>query len=464
MEIRLVTKKFKVTLCIALSMFYAVSAKAQNEDQSQQDSVVLTLGQAIEISLCDNPSIKIGEREIELKKYSKWETISGLLPNISATGALQNSLQLQKMKLDFSPEPIAMGQKYVANGTFNLSLPLVAPQLWKTIQLNQKDLELSVEKSRESKIEQVNQVRNAYYSLLLAKDAYEALASSYKTAQLNAEFVTKNYEQGKASEYDKLVADVQYRNIKPLMVNGESAIKLAILSLKVLMGVDVDSPIIFAGSLKNYEEEMLSDYMYLKNDTSLVNNSILKQLEIQGQMLKDTKLINKFGYIPTLGMGLSYGWQAMHKDLKIKNYDWFPGSTLSFSLSVPIFDGGKKYFKTKQDNISIGNLELLKQNTIRQLQLSVTNSLDNISAAVEQVTSNKESVQQAEKAYYISQKRYAVGSGTLLEMNTSETALTQARLQYAQSIYDYLSAKSNLDSTLGKSIDEYLCDKENETK
>ena len=421
-------------------------------------------GQAIEISLCDNPSIKIGEREIELKKYSKWETISGLLPNISATGALQNSLQLQKMKLDFSPEPIAMGQKYVANGTFNLSLPLVAPQLWKTIQLNQKDLELSVEKSRESKIEQVNQVRNAYYSLLLAKDAYEALASSYKTAQLNAEFVTKNYEQGKASEYDKLVADVQYRNIKPLMVNGESAIKLAILSLKVLMGVDVDSPIIFAGSLKNYEEEMLSDYMYLKNDTSLVNNSILKQLEIQGQMLKDTKLINKFGYIPTLGMGLSYGWQAMHKDLKIKNYDWFPGSTLSFSLSVPIFDGGKKYFKTKQDNISIGNLELLKQNTIRQLQLSVTNSLDNISAAVEQVTSNKESVQQAEKAYYISQKRYAVGSGTLLEMNTSETALTQARLQYAQSIYDYLSAKSNLDSTLGKSIDEYLCDKENETK
>ena len=48
-------------------------------------------------------------------------------------------------------------------------------------------------------------------------------------------------------------------------------------------------------------------------------------------------------------------------------------------------------------------------------------------------------------------------------MNTSETQLTQSRLQYAQSIYDYLTAKSNLDATLGKSVDQYLCNKEKET-
>ena len=306
----------------------------------------------------------------------------------------------------------------------------------------------------------VKEVRNAYYSLLLAKDAYNALNASYKTAELNAKLVTSYYEQGTASEYDKLVADVQYRNIKPQMVNGANAVKLAILNLKVLMGVDVYSPIIFLGSLDKYEAEMLSDYMYLKNDTALTNNSTLKQLDIQGKMLKDTEMINKFGYIPTLAMGLSYGWQAMNKDLNIKSGDWLPGSTLSFSLSIPIFDGGSKYFKTKQNKISIGNLALQKENTLRQLQLSVTNSLDNISTAVEQVTSNKESVQQAEKAYSISQKRYSVGSGTLLEMNTSETSLTQARLQYAQSIYDYLSAKANLDDTLGRSIEQYVTTEE----
>ena len=67
--------------------------------------------------------------------------------------------------------------------------------------------------------------------------------------------------------------------------------------------------------------------------------------------------------------------------------------------------------------------------------------------------SNKESVAQAQKAFHISQKRYDVGSGTLLEMNSSETALTQARLQYAQSIYDYLAARTTLEATLGRTVE-----------
>ena len=71
-----------------------------------------------------------------------------------------------------------------------------------------------------------------------------------------------------------------------------------------------------------------------------------------------------------------------------------------------------------------------------------------------EVSSNKESVLQAEKAYSISQIRYDIGSGTLLEMNSSETALTQARLQYSQSIYDYLSARATLEATLGKPISD----------
>ncbi len=451
MKICLGTKKIKLMACIAISMLISHTSKAQ-------DSLHLSLNQILEIALSDNPTIKVADQDVELKRYVKKESIAGLFPDISASGALQNALKLQSMKMDMpgqGPVTITMGQKYTVNGTFALSLPLIAPQLWKTIKLNQQDIELSLEVARSSKIDMVNQVKNAYYSLLLAKDAYKALSASYRTAELNAKFVTSNYEQGVASEYDKLVADVQYRNIKPQMVNGENAVKLAILNLKVLMGVDVNQPIIFEGALDNYESEMLSDYMYLKNDTSLVENSILKQFDIQAMQIKEAEKINKMGYVPTLGLGLNYGWQSMDKDLKMKNYDWFEGSVLSFSLSVPIFDGGKKYFKTKQNNISYGNLLLQRENTTRQLKLSVQNSLDNIAIAVEQVTSNKESVIQAEKAYSISQKRYSVGSGTLLEMNTSETALTQSRLQYAQSIYDYLAAKANLEATLGRPTSQY---------
>ena len=65
---------------------------------------------------------------------------------------------------------------------------------------------------------------------------------------------------------------------------------------------------------------------------------------------------------------------------------------------------------------------------------------------------NKEAVFQAEKGRTIAEKRYEVGKGTILELNSSEVALTEAQLTYNQSIYDYLVAKADLDLVLG--IDE----------
>jgi outer membrane protein TolC len=65
------------------------------------------------------------------------------------------------------------------------------------------------------------------------------------------------------------------------------------------------------------------------------------------------------------------------------------------------------------------------------------------------VVSNKEAVFQAQKARDIADKRYQVGKGTILELNSSEVALTESRLTYNQSIYDYLVAKADLDLVIG---------------
>ena len=56
---------------------------------------------------------------------------------------------------------------------------------------------------------------------------------------------------------------------------------------------------------------------------------------------------------------------------------------------------------------------------------------------------------QAEKAMIISKKRYEVGSGTFLNITNSELAYIQAGLTYNQSIYDYLSAKADLEKLFG---------------
>lgn len=415
-----------------------------------KDSIRINLKQALEIALSDNPTVQVAENEIIIKKFTKRETIASMLPNITGSVSLSEAIELQKITVDFAPEPIAMGQKHTVGASFNMQLPIIAPQLWKTIQLNQTDIALSLEKARSSKIEMINQVKSSYYSLLLAQDAYTTLKVGYNNAELNAQNITHRFNQGLVSEYDKLVADVQFRNQKPAVVNGENAVRLATMQLKVLLGLDIYDPIIFSGELKEFEDTMFSDYLTLKSDTSLLNNSSLMQLDIQARQLVLAEKINKLGYAPQLGMNLSYGWQAMSN--RFSDLNWFPGSTLGLSLTVPIFDGGQKYYKTKQNKVSMINLDLQRDNLIRQLELSVINSLNNIEKAVEQVVSNKESVHQAERAYEISRKRYEVGAGTLLELNNSETALTQSRLQYAQAIFDYLSARAQLEATIGNEV------------
>lgn len=441
-------KTMRIAALGALSLFVSGNLQAN-------DSIRINLQQALEIALSDNPTVKVADNTIELKKFTKYETIGGLLPNVALNGAFNHSMQQQKIKMQGiagMDKPIKMGTPTNITGQMAISLPLVAPQLWKTVQLTQKDMELAIESSRASKIDMISQVKTAYYSLLLAQDAYQSLLTGYKNAELNAKIVTDKFNQGLVSEYDKLVADVQLRNQKPQVVNGENAIKLATMQLKALMGIDIQAPIIFTGNLNDYESEMFADLLKLQSDTSLVDNSTIKQIDIQKRQLELSKKINLLGYAPTLGLGLNAGWYGMGQKLQLKDYYWCPVSALSVSLSIPVFSGGQKYYKNKQNKVSLLNLDLQRDNVMRQLELSVTNSLNSIQTAVEQVESNRESVTQAQKAYNISLKRYEVGSGTLLELNSSETALTLARLQYAQSIFDYLSARATLEATLGHTV------------
>lgn len=417
-----------------------------------QDSVNLNLDQILEIALSDNPSIKVANREIEIKKYAKKETITGLFPTVTATGTASDAIVQQKMKLSFSPEPITMGQQYTYALSGSVSLPLVAPQLWKTIALNEQDVELALESARSSKVEAISQVKNAYYSLLLARDSYDALLANYKTAQLNAETVSAKYEQGTVSQYDKLVADVQVASIKPQLLNSENAIKLAEMQLKVLMGVDVNEPMTFSGKLNDFESELFADLLTLKADTSLADNSSLRQLDIQTRQLKIAEKINRLGYAPTLALSLTAGYQAFAQEFNPFDADYFGNTSLALSLSWTIFDGGSKYMKTRQNKLNLENMEIRREDLVRQLELAVTNSLNNIETSAEQVVSNKENVFQAEKAYTISQKRYDIGSGTMLEMTSSESSLLSARLQYVQSIYNFLSARTTLEATLGKLV------------
>ena len=72
-----------------------------------------------------------------------------------------------------------------------------------------------------------------------------------------------------------------------------------------------------------------------------------------------------------------------------------------------------------------------------------------MTASAEQLQSNKAAVELAQKGLEISQKRYDIGRGTILELTNSQVSLTNTRLSYNNTIYDFLVAKSDLNKVLG---------------
>lgn len=99
--------------------------------------------------------------------------------------------------------------------------------------------------------------------------------------------------------------------------------------------------------------------------------------------------------------------------------------------------------------MSINQLSLQREDTERNLQLSVRQQKDNMQTCVKRFDAARKGVEQAERGYAISRKRYDTGAGTWLEMNDSELALTQAKLNLNQAIYDYMVAKAELEKILG---------------
>jgi outer membrane protein TolC len=410
-----------------------------------QDTVRLSLSDAVRIALSENPTIHVADQEIELKKTAEKEAWAGLFPEASLSGSYSRTLKKQSFAM--MDTVMQVGTTYNAAGGLSISLPLFAPALYKSINLTKTDVKLAVEKARSSRLDMINQVTKAFYQLLLAQDSYEVLKMSYRQSEDNFRVVSAKYEQGTVSEYDKITAEVQMRSIKPTVVSARNGVNLANLQLKVLLGMSTEQPVAVTGNLKDYEMSMFTRQA-LPEPHNLSNNTTMKQLELNAQMLRQTLKLNQTNFMPTLAASFSYQYTAMDNSFNIRNYTWRPYSTIGLSLSIPLFKASN-WTTLKQTRIQMKQLEENRINTERQLTMQATSYLDNMAASTESVVSNKEAVFQAQKARDIADKRYQVGKGTILELNSSEVALTESRLTYNQSIYDYLVAKADLDLVIG---------------
>ena len=352
-----------------------------------------------------------------------------------------------------SSDGISVGRWNTFNGGISASMPLVNFQLWESLKISGQSVELAVEKARSSRLEAVTKVKQAYFSVLLAKEVFDVYKSVYENAMENLVQVQRKYDVQKVSELELTRAKANVASAIPNVYNAENSIMLALWQLKAVMGVNLDMNLDIVGNLSDYTEHMFRD-IHENDDVNLDRNSTMRQLAIQAEQLASTVKMQKYAYLPTLSVSFSYSMNAMTNDFKFSQYKWTPYSYVGLSLNIPIFSGGKHHSDVRQAQIQQESLNISRADTERQLRISIRSFLNTMETNMKSYDSAQEAVELAKKAYDISQKSYNVGKSTLTDLHDAELVLTQARLSSSQAIYNFINAKASLEQVIGRDFIE----------
>ena len=474
-------------------LFATVTANAQYKEtleqaKSSETPVAITLEQALEIALSENISVKVADLEIKRTEYAKKGAYASLFPQIDLTGSYQRTIKKQVMYMDFDMSSLTggagagagtgtegteggatgstgsgsssssgggleVGRLNTLNAGVSAALPIVNAQLWTSLKISGLDVELAVEKARGSRLDMVTQVKNAYFAALFAKEAFNVYKEVYENAVKNLEEAQKKFDSDKVSEFEVIRAKTSVANAIPNVYNAESSLILALWQFKAVLGVDLDMNLDVAGKLGDFSQHMFYD-IHQHDEISLDKNTTMKQLAIQAEQLAQNIKIQKYATLPTLSLGFNFAMTTMANDVKFSEFKWTPYSYAALSLNIPIFAGGKRYQAIRQSKNQYQQMQLQQLNTERQLKIAIRQSLNTMEMNMKSYYAAQDAVAAAQKAYDIAEASYKVGRGTLLELNDAQLALTQAQLSESQAVYNFVTAKAQLEQTLGQDFIE----------
>lgn len=441
-------------------------AMAQN---AGGNTLTLTLEEAIDLALSDNPTVKVANLEIERYDYVRKQTLSSLYPQVDAS--LQYSLALRRQEMT---EGFSFGGKNTFNTAASLSMPLFVPAVYEQLKLNRTQMESAVESARATRIDMIASVRSAYYNVLLAQQSLAVLQEAVLTTERVVANTKSLYDNGLASEYDYLTAQVQLSNLRPQVLQTENAIGITKLQLKMYLSLPAEVDVEVVGTLDGFRDKVLLSEDYSRD---ISDNTTLRNLDIQAQMLRHQERLLKasrmpmvaaFGQVSYIGQervdlsglmgGMAGGAGRQQSDIVAQTraaaasqskFWWQCPISVGAQISIPLFAGFKTVNQLREVNNQISQLNIQREYAEQGIRLQVEQAINTLITARETMLSNERTVEQAQKAYDISYTRYNAGAGTILELNSSQLSLTQAQLSYSQSIYDYLSAYANYQKTLG---------------
>ncbi|NIM51195.1 MAG: TolC family protein [Gemmatimonadales bacterium] len=441
-----------------------------------------SLRRAIQIALANSRTLEDAEQGLEVAGQQVREAWASVLPDISANMSYSRNLKVQEIFLPeffFDPtappdavRPVRVGSDNNWQAGLSVSQPLFEYGVFIGVGAASRFRALQGERVRGTAQQVVSAVRQAYFDALLALESQRLTEQSIARVRQTLDETRAMNRVGLASDYDVLRLEVQYSNIQANLRRSQNAVAAAKRSLLVEMGLDPGRPIDLEGRLNEIDLEVPerndpvnAELLYLAGveevaapydellQTALRRRTDLRQLR-STILLEEARLaVEKAEFYPRISVFSNYNIMAQENGAP-SFFGESPNQRTSTAaagvrIELPIFSGFSRFARVRQARWTVRQNETRLERAEQDAANQVRTLLDAVQEARQRAASQRRAVDQAGRGFEIASAQYREGVGSQLQITDAEVALRESEFNYAQAVYDYLTARAQLEMAIG---------------
>jgi len=414
------------------------------------ETMVLTLDDSIRLALKQNPFYLAAQAKEDQASAAVGQAVAGFFPSVNAQG--MNVLDKKVFSVEFPslvpgqpPQRVKLDFSRAYQFTVNFSLPVYAGgRLVSGYKTSNYNLLATRESIRQTRQETVLNVKKAFYGYLLAKSFVDVAEEGVALAEKHYTNVKNLYNVGMASKFDLLRSEVQLANLKPSLIRARNGLRTAAFALKMLLGLDLAQDVEFKGELTFQAVEVNVDADIAQ---ALAHRPELQQFQYQKLMASEMVKMNMGGYLPTVAIGGAYNYWANTFNFSKRNWESF--YQINLVLNIPLFNGFLNSSKVGESKAVLKQMEYNQKGLIETVKFEVQEAIQALRQARESLLSQEKNIEQAREAVRIAELNYAEGLATTLDVSSVQAALSQAKTNQVQALYDYAVALAQLEKSIG---------------
>ena len=418
----------------------------------------LSIQEALTMARQGNKTLQIQILEEKRATEQIRESKGRLLPDISAGVAYSYYFDRQNIFLPGSfagtnkaVQEVAVGGRNAFNGFVSLYQPVMDLGLHRLTEASRINEKIQTEKTEDLKSRIALGVSTRYLGILMMRRQLTLLEQSYERNLRALKDSRALLAQGKGLKADTLRSYITVENIRSSVSYLKNNIEVSGMELKRLIGLEDTRELELTDQLESEIKTDRTDFLNVSEALEIaeINRNDLSVQELVIAMQQQKLYATKAELLPKIALIGQYQIQAQADNLKFNNYAWPRTSFLGLQISVPIFNGGQSKSRINQARI----LTQQEQVRLNDLKDEIKTTLASIISKWKEATSQLEiqvtTVQSAELNHQMTEDRFKNGLGSRLELTDAELALTQAKINYLQAVYNLRILHTELQHALG---------------